>query len=134
MRARCARLLAISGLLFICFQAVPAAHSWWWSKEKTYEKRITKKDYEKAWPLKVNSGILQCVNPYSYNGASYGEIVFKISGGLGYGLNGKARGRKVDGFNKYSNIDELRRDDPSGRIWGLMSVQPLIDAGLKLCR
>jgi hypothetical protein len=81
---------------------------------------VTKADYGEKWPFTVDSGLLRCIGPRQ-------EIIF-VANGETYALNGTAKSNP-----KYADIRPIWRDDPS--IQGVkISVQPLIFAGLDLCK
>lgn len=80
---------------------------------------ISKADLGEKWPFTVEQGEVRCLNA--------GEVVF-IAEGTTYAVNGTAEGRKL-----YADIAPIWRDDPSYP--GLkVSIGPIIDLGLKLCR
>jgi hypothetical protein len=69
------------------------------------------------WPFTVASGLLEC---------KPGRVVVFHTGGTTYGVNGLAAAR-------YRSINPIGRSDPT--IPGTkISVGPVIDRGLSLCR
>jgi hypothetical protein len=92
--------------------------------ERTYQV-----EYGEPWPLKAKGGKLYC------RGNKFDPEVVLETEGMVYAVNGNAIGKR-DGLSKitkYSNINEIRKDHPDGRMYGLMSVAPMIQEGLKLC-
>lgn len=85
---------------------------------------ITRANLGEQWPFTVEQGEVRCLNS---TGTGLGEVVF-IAEGTTYAINGPAKSRKI-----YADIATIWRDDPSYP--GLkVSIGPIIDLGLKLCR
>jgi hypothetical protein len=75
------------------------------------------------WPLTVDAGQLAC--------NAQGHVTF-ASGGVTYAVNGTAKGAIANGA-PYQPIDTIWLDDPN--VAGLkLSLQPLLDIGLSLCK
>lgn len=86
------------------------------------EGNVSSDEFGADWPLTVDSGDLSCEGS---NG--FGAVVFTDPDGNEYGVNGVAAGQG------YSPIDPIWKDDPE--LAGLkISIGPLIDRGLSLCK
>lgn len=83
---------------------------------------VEKDDYGEAWPLTVDSGVVEC-RP--------GDQIVFIHDGVTYAVNGLARGRMEE--NGYADVRLIWRDDPSG-LQPKVSIAPLILLGLELCQ
>lgn len=70
-----------------------------------------------AWPLVVEDGTIIC------SGAA---ILLRTNRGL-FAVNGTARGQR-----RWKDIKDITKPDPKTGL--LMSVQPIIDTGLKVCQ
>ena len=79
---------------------------------------VSQAEYGDAWPLIVEDGTIIC------DGAS---ILLRTNRGL-FAVNGTARGR-----GKWHDIRDITKPDPNNAGL-LMSVQPIIDRGLIVCR
>ena len=100
------------------------------------EKFVTRSMFGKEWPLTVNSGTLKCLD--------YGGVVFISEEGIIYGVNGTAKthGRSAG----YANIENIWADDLETKkqlmeagvsekyATSKISIGPLLDEGLKLCK
>lgn len=93
--------------------------------------------YGQPWPLEVESGKLYCVG-YKISP----DVVFETKGRV-YAVNGNAAS-KMDGPSlwigkteikslKYGKINEIRKTNPKGAMYGLMSVSAMIREGINLC-
>lgn len=80
---------------------------------------ISRETFGDLWPFTVEQGQLQCL--------SSTHLVF-IADGLTYAVNGTAKGS-----GKYRDIEPIRSPDPSDTRYP-MSLQPVLDIGLPLCR
>jgi hypothetical protein len=82
---------------------------------------VSRSDFGSSWPLTVDSGTLRCEGQ---KGA--GAVVINADG-TDYAVNGTAKGQG------YADIDPVWADDPE--LAGLkISIGPLIDRGLSLCK
>lgn len=84
---------------------------------------ITRAMFGDAWPFTVDEGQLAC--------NAQQHITF-ASGGVTYALNGLAKGA-IRGGAPYQLIDAIWLDNPS-RAGLKISLRPVLDAGLQLCR
>lgn len=100
--------------------------------EETYQAQ-----YGEPWPLIVKGGKLYCAGSKADP-----QVIFEAEGTV-YGVNGNAAGR-IDGPSlwygkteikslKYGNINEIRKSDPGGPMYGLMLTGAMIEEGLNLC-
>lgn len=80
---------------------------------------MVRADLGDAWPLTVDAIRVRCM---------YGNEVVLDADGTVYALNGTAKARK-----QYADLAPIWRDDPTG-VGLKMSLQPLVDVGLPLCR
>jgi len=87
---------------------------------------ITEKEYGEKWPFTVASGRLECK----------GQAVIFHTGGKSYAVNGVAKQKA------YTAIDPIWKEDPRmKKMFGdqvdfipKVSIGPIIDAGLLLCK
>lgn len=83
---------------------------------------LTRSEYGKKWPLAVDHGTVRCEGS-----GGVGEVIFTDPNGIEYGVNGLAS-------NDYTPIDSIWRSEPGLEKYGLkVSMDPIINAGLKLC-
>lgn len=100
------------------------------------EKFVSRSMFGKGWPLTVDNGTLKCLD--------YGGVVFISEDGRTYGVNGTAKTYgKTAG---YSDIEDIWADDleakkslmeagvPEEDADSKISIGPLLDEGLKLCK
>lgn len=87
---------------------------------------LTSSDYGNDWPLTVPTAVVRCEDPLS-NG--YGSVTVTIEG-TEYAVNGDARqsGRWPD-----FTTSSYWRDDTQLGAGVKVSIDPVIEAGLKLC-
>lgn len=86
------------------------------------EGNVSSDEFGSKWPLTVDSGDLRCEGSQGF-----GSVVFTDPDGNEYGVNGVAVGQG------YPPIDPIWKDDPE--LAGLkISIGPLIDRGLSLCK
>jgi len=78
---------------------------------------VSRADFGDAWPLSVESGVLECWTAF--------EVTFRAPDGYTYAINGGARGNDTRGWR--DGVGLLR----SGLTPGHLS--PLIERGLELC-
>lgn len=78
---------------------------------------MSRAEYGGRWPLKVEAGELDCPLP--------GAVVFRDSSGT-YALNGTAAST-----DKYKPVEPLLQT--TSGVGKLAALQPLVDAGLRLC-
>jgi hypothetical protein len=84
---------------------------------------VTRETLGDDWPLTVDDGRLAC--------NAQGHVTL-ASAGVTYAVNGTAKGA-IESGAPYQPIDTIWRDDPN--VAGLkVSLQPLLDIGLSLCR
>lgn len=86
--------------------------------------QITRADYGDAWPFTVEAGQVRCMH---MRGPGSNEVVF-IAEGTAYAINGTAKGTK-----QYADVAPIWLDNPKAA--GLkVSLQPILDLGLALCK
>lgn len=96
-------------------------------------KEISKSEFGDQWPFTVEKGILECIPQKKVDGLpenSMNAIIFTV-GATQYAVNGAATAKA--GENGYQEIIEIMRDDESIGGGAKMSIQPIIDEGLKIC-
>jgi hypothetical protein len=81
---------------------------------------VSRATYGDGWPFTVASGILSC-----HPGQA---VVFETSDGTVYALNGVATADP-----QFHDLEPIWLDDPSG-VAPKLSIGPLIETGLALCR
>lgn len=90
---------------------------------------VSQNDMGAAWPLTVKSGVLAC-QPLD-SGGRVQLVTFTAADGKTYAVNGTAKGHAKS--RGWLEIRPIWKDDPA--IPGLkISIGPLIDRGLALCR
>jgi hypothetical protein len=83
--------------------------------------KIQVKDFPNNWPFTVSEGILRCDK----------QAIIFVSNGETYAVNGIAR---AIGIKKgWKEIDKIWKEDPKIRNLK-MSLSPIIDRGLDLCK
>lgn len=90
---------------------------------RLHGKRISRSQYGKRWPLRVDSGTVSCND---------GAITFTDNHGTIYWVNGTAGDEaKEEGWR---DIHPIWADNPHRYLGPKKNIGPLIDAGLGLCR
>ena len=84
-------------------------------------KKIKQSEFGKSWPFTVKEGVLACEGS---NG--FGAVTFTAKG-VTYAINGVASGTK-----KYQDLKKIWKSD--GNLGLKVSVGPIIEMGLKLCK
>lgn len=72
-----------------------------------------------AWPFTVEAGEVKCTN---------GNHLVFVANGVTYAVNGAAKSS-----GNYQDIETIRRPDPTDTRYP-MSLQPILDIGLPLCK
>lgn len=85
--------------------------------------QISKETLGAPWPFSVDSGVVQCNDQ---------RHVLFVAGGQTYAINGTARGAIKAGA-PYKDLDEIWLDNPD-MAGAKISVQPVLDIGLSLCK
>lgn len=86
-------------------------------------RRVTRADFGKSWPLKVDSGTLMCDGKDGFGDA------YIVVDGQKYALNGLAKGS-----HKYMDIRPIWANDKALGPGLKKDIGPLIDAALELCK
>ena len=84
---------------------------------------ISKTTFAGTWPFSVESGVLQCNDQ---------RHVLFVADGNTYAINGTARDAMKAGA-AYKDVNEIWLDNPQSA-GAKISIQPVIDAGLALCK
>jgi uncharacterized protein DUF2511 len=88
------------------------------------ERYISSSELGKAWPLTVPGGTLRCEGP--------GAVSFEADEGIVYAVNGVGVDWSRTNNLAWNDIASLRAEDVTAG--GKMTLEPLIGAGLRLCR
>lgn len=76
-----------------------------------------------AWPLSIDEGVIVCDRT---------AILLRAPDGRLYAVNGTALGQM--GAKGWRDIHDIDVPDPSGGSGVIISLQPLLDVGLAMCR
>jgi hypothetical protein len=91
---------------------------------------VTSKQFGDKWPLTVPSVTLRCIGR-----AGTGSVVIDVPSKGTFALNGTARMQmKKDRSLRWKEVGEIQRPDPTFPKDLKVSVAPLIERGLTLCR
>ncbi len=91
---------------------------------KLKEKEINKDQFGERWPFTVDRGILRC---------EHGMYVTFENNGLIYGVNGAASSFYKSDLNFHDIVSICQDDIELGKPFK-KDIQPIINAGLKLCK
>jgi len=87
-------------------------------------KKITKADYGSDWPVSVEEGTVKCID------GTY--VVFEALGKV-YAVNDSAKNESIMREHGWSNIDDIRLDDPAAPETKV-NITPILSTGLILCK
>ncbi|MEJ7645904.1 MAG: DUF2511 domain-containing protein [Chryseolinea sp.] len=87
-------------------------------------KEISKADYGTDWPVSVEEGTVKCID------GTY--VVFETMGKV-YAVNDSAKKESVMKEHGWSDIEEIRVDDPASPDTKV-NITPILSTGLILCK